>query len=118
MRQESGNKLRVTIISSGFEQDEILQSVNDPELKAEIAASMDGFRIPPDAIAHGRRDSVRKKSSFFPPRDSIDHCGVAGAARFARQRVGERSSVDAGIKRQQFRRYCSRRGHLRTLLDS
>jgi NADP-dependent 3-hydroxy acid dehydrogenase YdfG len=73
VRQEAGDKLRVTIISPGFVQTNFAESVNNPEAKAEIA-SMDGFAIPPDAIARGRCDSMGKKSSLFPPRDSIDDC--------------------------------------------
>jgi NADP-dependent 3-hydroxy acid dehydrogenase YdfG len=51
LRQEAGDKLRVTIISPGFVQTNFADSVNNLEVRAQIAASMDSFAIPPDAIA-------------------------------------------------------------------
>ena len=51
MRSEAGDKLRVTIISPGFVRTNFAESVKNPEIKAQIAASMDSFAIPPDAIA-------------------------------------------------------------------
>ena len=51
MRQEAGDKLRVTIISPGFVRTNFAESVKNPEVKAQIAASMESFAIPADAIA-------------------------------------------------------------------
>lgn len=51
MRQEAGDKLRVTIISPGFVRTDFLDSVTNPEVKAQLSASRDKFAIPPDAIA-------------------------------------------------------------------
>ena len=51
LRQEAGNKLRVTIVSPGFVRANFAESVNNLEVKAQIAASMDGFAIPADATA-------------------------------------------------------------------
>ena len=51
LRQEAGAKLRVTIISPGFVQTNFAESVRNPEVRAQITASMDSFGIPPDAIA-------------------------------------------------------------------
>src|SRR5437764_11224795 len=51
LRQEAGDKLRVTIISPGFVQTNFAESVNNPEVRAQITASMDSFAIPADAIA-------------------------------------------------------------------
>ena len=51
LRQEAGDKLRVTIISPGFVRTNFAESVKNPEVKAQIAASMDSFAIPADAIA-------------------------------------------------------------------
>jgi hypothetical protein len=51
LRQEAGDKLRVTIVSPGFVRTNFAESVNDLEVKAQIAASMDSFAIPADAIA-------------------------------------------------------------------
>ena len=51
LRQEAGDKLRVTIVSPVFVRTSFGESVTNPEVKAQIAASMDSFAIPPDAIA-------------------------------------------------------------------
>jgi NADP-dependent 3-hydroxy acid dehydrogenase YdfG len=47
----AGDKLRVTIISPGFVRTNLAESVNNPEVKAQIAASMESLAIPADAIA-------------------------------------------------------------------
>ena len=51
MRQEAGDKLRVTIISPGLVQTDFAESITSAEMKAQIVASRDKFAIPPDAIA-------------------------------------------------------------------
>lgn len=51
LRQEAGDKLRVTIISPGFVQTNLADSMTNPEVKAQIITSMDTMAIPPDAIA-------------------------------------------------------------------
>lgn len=51
LRQEAGDKLRVTVISPGFTRTNFAESVTDPEVKAQISASMEKFGMPPDAIA-------------------------------------------------------------------
>jgi NADP-dependent 3-hydroxy acid dehydrogenase YdfG len=51
LRQEAGDKLRVTVISPGFTRTNFAESMTDPEAKAQIVASMDKFAMPPDAIA-------------------------------------------------------------------
>jgi NADP-dependent 3-hydroxy acid dehydrogenase YdfG len=51
LRQEAGDKLRVTIISPGFVRTDFVESVTNPELKAQLTASRDKFAMPPDAIA-------------------------------------------------------------------
>jgi len=51
LRQEAGDKLRVTIISPGFVQTEFVESIANPELRARFAGSRDRFAMPPDAIA-------------------------------------------------------------------
>lgn len=51
LRQEAGDKLRVTVISPGFTRTNFAESVTNPEAKAQISASMDKFAMPPDAIA-------------------------------------------------------------------
>ena len=51
LRQEAGDKLRVTIISPGFISTDFVDSVTNPEVRAQLAAARDKFAIPPDAIA-------------------------------------------------------------------
>ena len=41
----------MTIISPGFVQTDIAESVTNPEVKAQIADTMDKMAISPDAIA-------------------------------------------------------------------
>jgi len=51
LRQEAGDKLRVTIISPGFVRTDFVDAVTDPELRAQLAESREKFAIGPDAIA-------------------------------------------------------------------
>jgi NADP-dependent 3-hydroxy acid dehydrogenase YdfG len=51
LRQEAGDKLRVTIISPGFVRTNFAESVTNPDIKAQLAESRDKFALPPDAIA-------------------------------------------------------------------
>src|SRR3989454_2134835 len=51
LRQEAGDKLRVTIISPGFVRTNFAEAVTNPEVKARLAESRDKLAIRPDAIA-------------------------------------------------------------------
>ena len=51
LRQEAGDKLRVTIITPGFVRTEFVETVNNPALRAQLEEARDKFAIPPDAIA-------------------------------------------------------------------
>lgn len=51
LRQEAGDKLRVTIISPGFVQTNFAESMTNPELKVQIVSAMDRIGISPAAIA-------------------------------------------------------------------
>jgi NADP-dependent 3-hydroxy acid dehydrogenase YdfG len=51
LRQEAGDKLRVTIISPGFVRTDFVEAVTNPELRAQLAESREKFEISPDAIA-------------------------------------------------------------------
>lgn len=53
LRQEAGDKLRVTIISPGYVRTDFAESMTNPETKAQILASRDKMAIPPEAIARG-----------------------------------------------------------------
>jgi NADP-dependent 3-hydroxy acid dehydrogenase YdfG len=51
LRQEAGDKLRVTLITPGFVSTNLADSMTNPEVKAQILDSMDKLAIQPDAIA-------------------------------------------------------------------
>jgi NADP-dependent 3-hydroxy acid dehydrogenase YdfG len=51
LRQEAGDRLRVTIISPGFVATDLVDTVTHPEVRAQLTASRDRFAIGPDAIA-------------------------------------------------------------------
>jgi NADP-dependent 3-hydroxy acid dehydrogenase YdfG len=51
LRQEAGDKLRVTIISPGFTRTNFAEAVTSPEVKARLTEARDAFAMPPDAIA-------------------------------------------------------------------
>ena len=51
LRQEAGDKLRVTVVSPGFTRTNFADSMTNPAVKAQIVASMDQFAIPPGAVA-------------------------------------------------------------------
>ncbi len=52
LRQEAGDKLRVTIISPGFVRTDFVESVANLELRAQLLASRDKFALPPRSIAN------------------------------------------------------------------
>ena len=51
LRQEAGDKLRVTSISPGFVQTNLADSMTSPGVKSQIAERMEKMAIPPVAIA-------------------------------------------------------------------
>lgn len=51
LRQEAGERLRVTIVSPGFVQTEFVQAVANPQTKAQLIEARDRIAIPPEAIA-------------------------------------------------------------------
>ena len=51
LRQESGDRLRVTIISPGLTRTNFADSMTDPEVKAQLGERRDAMAMPPEAIA-------------------------------------------------------------------
>jgi NADP-dependent 3-hydroxy acid dehydrogenase YdfG len=51
LRQESGGRFRVTVVSPGFVGTDFADSISDPEVRAQIVERRDAMAIPPDAIA-------------------------------------------------------------------
>ncbi|SFJ31081.1 NADP-dependent 3-hydroxy acid dehydrogenase YdfG [Bosea sp. OK403] len=53
LRQEAGDKLRVTGVSPGFVHTDFAETIKDPGSKAAVIAKRDRIAIPPEAIARG-----------------------------------------------------------------
>ena len=51
LRQEAGDKLRVTIISPGMTRTNFADTMTNPEVKAQLQERADKTAMPPDAIA-------------------------------------------------------------------
>ena len=51
LRQEAGDKLRVTVVSPGYVRTELTSSMTSPTVKAQIAGTSNAIAIPPEAIA-------------------------------------------------------------------
>jgi NADP-dependent 3-hydroxy acid dehydrogenase YdfG len=51
LRQEAGDRLRVTIVSPGFVRTDFAEAAPDAAVRAGLLASRDAFAIGPDAIA-------------------------------------------------------------------
>ena len=51
LRQEAGDKLKVTIISPGFVQTDFAESMTNEKIKSQIIEAMDKIAISPEAIA-------------------------------------------------------------------
>ncbi|MGW7044693.1 SDR family oxidoreductase [Streptomyces avermitilis] len=51
LRQEAGDRLRVTLVTPGMIGTDLVDGVASPEVRARLAESRDGIAIPPDAIA-------------------------------------------------------------------
>ena len=77
LRQEAGDKLRVTIISPGFVRTNFAESLTNPEVKAKLAESRDKFEMPPDAIARAIAFAIEQpaggRDEICPPLNSWDH---------------------------------------------
>lgn len=51
LRQEAGDKLRVTVISPGFVRTGFADNVTSPEIRAQLTAASERFAMAPDAVA-------------------------------------------------------------------
>ena len=60
LRQEAGDKLRVTVITPGFTRTNFADSMTHPELKAQTVAAMDKMAISPDAIARAMAFAIEQ----------------------------------------------------------
>jgi threonine dehydrogenase-like Zn-dependent dehydrogenase len=73
----------VTIVSPGFVQTNFAESVNNPELRAQIAASMDSFAIPVDAIARAIAFAIEQPATTL-----LRNAGLRGGDLVAAQGIG------------------------------
>lgn len=51
LRQEAGDKLRVTIISPGFVHTDFVLAVTDSEVRTQLVAARNRMAMPPEAVA-------------------------------------------------------------------
>jgi NADP-dependent 3-hydroxy acid dehydrogenase YdfG len=63
LRQEAGDKLRVTIVTPGFVRTDFIDAVPDPALRVQLAAARDQMAIPPDAIARAIAFAIAQPSN-------------------------------------------------------
>jgi NADP-dependent 3-hydroxy acid dehydrogenase YdfG len=76
LRQEAGDKLRVTAISPGFVQTDFAESMTDPTVKAQIIATREKMAIPPDAIARAIAFAIEQ-----PPNVDVNEIVVRPTAQ-------------------------------------
>lgn len=62
LRVEAGEKLRVTVVSPGMTRTNFAASMTNPDVKAQIVASMDKLAIAPDAIARAIMFAIEQPS--------------------------------------------------------
>ncbi|WP_458120205.1 SDR family oxidoreductase [Paenibacillus sp. Z6-24] len=51
LRQEAGDKLRVTIISPGITRTQFAEGVTDPDIRFRLEAARDALAMPAEAVA-------------------------------------------------------------------
>ena len=64
LRQEVGDKIRVTIISPGLVNTNFAESVTNAEMKAQLSASRDKFAMPPDAVARAIEYAIEQPADI------------------------------------------------------
>jgi NADP-dependent 3-hydroxy acid dehydrogenase YdfG len=76
LRQEAGDKLRVTAISPGFIHTDFADSMTDPKIKAQITGARDRMAIPPEAIARSIAFAIEQ-----PPNVDVNEIVVRPTAQ-------------------------------------
>lgn len=64
LRQEAGDKLRVTIISPGFVNTNFAEGVTNSEMRTQLAAARDKFAMPPDAVARAIAFAIEQPANI------------------------------------------------------
>jgi NADP-dependent 3-hydroxy acid dehydrogenase YdfG len=62
LRQEAGDKLRVTTISPGFVSTNLASSMTNPDIRSQTLAAMEKMAIPPAAVARAIAFAVEQPS--------------------------------------------------------
>lgn len=62
LRQEAGDRLRVTVITPGFTKTNFADDVTVPAVRAQIAEGKEAFAIPPEAIARAIAFAIEQPS--------------------------------------------------------
>jgi NADP-dependent 3-hydroxy acid dehydrogenase YdfG len=63
LRQEAGDRLRVTIISPGMTSTNFAEAVTDPATRAQLEERRDAIAMPPDAVARAIAFAIEQPSS-------------------------------------------------------
>jgi NADP-dependent 3-hydroxy acid dehydrogenase YdfG len=64
LRQEAGDKLRVTSVSPGFVNTNLADSMTNPEVKSQIMDQMDKMAIPPVAFARAIAFAIEQPANI------------------------------------------------------
>jgi NADP-dependent 3-hydroxy acid dehydrogenase YdfG len=64
LRQEAGDKLRVTSVSPGFVNTNLADSMTNPEVKSQIMDQMDKMAIPPVAVARAIAFAIEQPANI------------------------------------------------------
>jgi NADP-dependent 3-hydroxy acid dehydrogenase YdfG len=62
LRQEAGDKLRVTIVTPGFVKTGFIDAISDSALRGQLAAARDKIAIPPEAVARAIAFAIEQPS--------------------------------------------------------
>jgi NADP-dependent 3-hydroxy acid dehydrogenase YdfG len=76
LRQEAGERLRVTVVSPGFVRTDFAEAAPDAAVRAGLLASRDKFAIPADAIARAIAFAIEQ-----PPEVDVSEIVVRPAAQ-------------------------------------
>ena len=92
LRQEAGDKLRVTIVSPGFVATNFAEAVANPEVRAQLIESRDKFAVPPEAIARAIAFAIEQPADVDAP-DRATITPASTAARIPGSSVGTKHHV-------------------------
>ena len=62
LRQEAGDRLRVTLVTPGFVRTDFVDAIADPELRGQLAAARDCMAMAPEAVARAVAFAIEQPS--------------------------------------------------------